>query len=110
MSIPVCLILLVHEVKHAGRGRLTSFLRQKLVVRLCHEGMRDPVCDAVDDMCLRSQGVKVKEVEVLPIPLSPTFMADRVDDFGLEASKAVYEALQDGGAVNATGYLVSDPR
>ena len=54
--------------------------------------------------------MKVTQVAVLPLPLTGSFMAERVDDFGVEASQAVFEALRDGGALNETGHLISDPR
>ena len=56
------------------------------------------------------QGVKVTQIAVPPLPLTESFMAERVDDFGQEQSLAVFEALRDGGALNETGFLISDPR
>lgn len=50
------------------------------------------------------------EAAVPPLALTPGFMAQRVDDFGQDQSHAVYDALRDGGALNETGYLISDPR
>lgn len=56
------------------------------------------------------QGVKVKEVAIAPLPLTPTFMTERVDFFGSEQSIAVFEALKEGGALDQSGFLITDPR
>lgn len=59
---------------------------------------------------LKTQGVKVKEVAIAPLPLTPTFMTERVDFFGSEQSIAVFEALKEGGALDQSGFLITDPR
>lgn len=56
------------------------------------------------------QGVNVLEVPVAPLPLTESFMSQRVDGWVAEQSRAVFEALRDGGALNDTGFLITDPR
>ena len=57
-----------------------------------------------------AQGVKVLEVEVQPLPLTGSFLAQRVEGFSVAQSQAVFQALRDGGALNETGHLFVDPR
>ena len=50
------------------------------------------------------------QVAVAPLPLSESFLAERVVGVDLEESQAVFEALRDGGALDGAGFLTSDPR
>ncbi|KAK9797360.1 hypothetical protein WJX73_002960 [Symbiochloris irregularis] len=59
---------------------------------------------------LKKQGVKTMQIIVQPTPLTPTFMAERVDGITLEQSKAVFEALREGDALDESGWLRADPR
>ncbi len=56
------------------------------------------------------QGVKVKEIKISPQPVTKTFLSDRIDDLDARTSAAVVEALTEAGLLDASGYLLADPR
>jgi len=47
---------------------------------------------------------------VRPRPLTPSFFAERSDAIDAAASAQIFEALRGARLLNATGYLVDDPR
>ncbi|KAK9836287.1 hypothetical protein WJX81_002164 [Elliptochloris bilobata] len=65
---------------------------------------------AADMAVLKKQGVWTDELVVQPRPLSPMFFSDRSDAVDAAASEKIYKALRDAKLLNATGYLVDDPR
>ena len=56
------------------------------------------------------QGVWTDELVVQPRPLTRTFFSDRSDAVDLKASELIFKALSKAKMLNATGYLVDDPR
>lgn len=56
------------------------------------------------------QGVWTDELVVQPRPLTRTFFSDRSDAVDLKASELIFKALSKAKLLNATGYLVDDPR
>ena len=56
------------------------------------------------------QGVWTDELVVQPRPLTRAFFSDRSDAVDLKASELIFKALSKAKMLNATGYLVDDPR
>ena len=56
------------------------------------------------------QGVWTDELVVQPRPLTRTFFSERSDAVDLKASELIFKALSKAKLLNATGYLVDDPR
>ncbi|BDA47549.1 hypothetical protein COCOBI_10-3970 [Coccomyxa sp. Obi] len=59
---------------------------------------------------LKSQGVYVKKVSVLPRPITPTFFSDRMASLDNATSAAIYHALQGAHMLDLQDMLVQDPR
>ena len=56
------------------------------------------------------QGVWTDELVVQPRPLTKTYFSDRSDAVDAKASELIFKALSKAKLLNATGYLVDDPR
>ena len=57
-----------------------------------------------------AQGAWTDELVVQPRPLTPTYFSDRSDAVDVKASEQVFKALSKAKLLNATGYLIEDPR
>ncbi|CAF2048497.1 unnamed protein product [Brassica rapa] len=59
---------------------------------------------------LRVEGVDAAEVECLDLPLSPGFLADRIEGLDRGVSAQVFEVLREKGFVDGKGYMKRDGR
>ncbi|KAJ0678036.1 putative alpha/Beta hydrolase [Helianthus annuus] len=59
---------------------------------------------------LRREGVDVAEVKCLELPLSPTFLADRVPGLDRRISEELFDMFKEKGFVDEKGYLGNDGR
>ena len=50
------------------------------------------------------------EKKLRPRAITAAFFSDRVDGISPAASKAIHQALKDAKLLNATGFLIEDPR
>lgn len=58
----------------------------------------------------RMQGALVNDIAVRPKPLHVSFFSERIPAISNETSSLMYAALLAEGCLNATGYLVDNPR
>ena len=56
------------------------------------------------------QGVRTNEVIVDPKNLSASFFSDRIADISADLSAEMYQSLAAEGCLNATGFLIDNPR
>ena len=61
-------------------------------------------------LCLGLQGVAAANISVSPVPVTPTFLSERIADLSKATSKAIHNALRDARLLDADGMLVKDPR
>ena len=61
-------------------------------------------------LCLDLQGVAAANISVSPMPVTPTFLSERIADLSKATSKAIHQALRDAGLLDADGMLLKDPR
>ncbi|CAN7062021.1 unnamed protein product [Brassica oleracea var. botrytis] len=59
---------------------------------------------------LRVEGVDAAEIECLDLPLSPGFLADRIEGFDRGVSAQVFGVLREKGFVDEKGYMKRDGR
>ena len=61
-------------------------------------------------LCPGLQGVAAANISVSPVPVTPTFLSERIADLSKATSKAIHNALRDAQLLDADGMLVKDPR
>ncbi|KAL4575538.1 hypothetical protein LXL04_022385 [Taraxacum kok-saghyz] len=59
---------------------------------------------------LKREGVDVAEIECMELPLTPSFLAERIPGFGLKISVELFNLFKEKGFVNKDGYLINDGR
>ncbi|KAE8686560.1 putative Protodermal factor 1.3 [Hibiscus syriacus] len=80
--------LFVHMPKDTGRKqKITKFMR-----------------------VLRNKGVDVAEIECMELPLSPTFLSDRIPSLDQIVSVRLFDLFKEKGFVNENGYMKQDGR
>ena len=61
-------------------------------------------------LCLGLQGVAAANISVSPVPVTPTFLSERIADLSKATSMAIHQALRDARLLDADGMLIKDPR
>ncbi|KAB2085411.1 hypothetical protein ES319_A05G397100v1 [Gossypium barbadense] len=59
---------------------------------------------------LRNKGVDVAEIECMELPLSPTFLSDRIPSLDQTISATLFNLFREKGFVNENGYMKRDGR
>lgn len=59
---------------------------------------------------LKEKGVDVGEIECLELPISPSFLADRIPGLGRRVSSKLFKVFQEKGFVDRKGYMKKDGR
>ncbi|GJU86263.1 hypothetical protein Tco_1293809 [Tanacetum coccineum] len=59
---------------------------------------------------MRREGVDVAEVECKELPLTPSFLAERIRGLDMKVSVELFNMFKEKGFVNKEGYLVNDGR
>ncbi|XVF16823.1 hypothetical protein REPUB_Repub10bG0065200 [Reevesia pubescens] len=59
---------------------------------------------------LRIKGINVEEIECMELPLSPTFLSDRIPGLDLIISARLFNLFRDKGFINENGYMKRDGR
>ncbi|XVE86273.1 hypothetical protein DITRI_Ditri18aG0022200 [Diplodiscus trichospermus] len=59
---------------------------------------------------LRNKGIDVAEIECMELPLSPTFLSDRIPGLDPTISARLFNLFREKGFVNTNGYMKRDGR
>ncbi|KAI3516915.1 hypothetical protein L1887_16060 [Cichorium endivia] len=59
---------------------------------------------------LRRKGVDVAEIECMELPLTPSFLSDRVPGLDLKISVELFDLFKEKGFINKNGFLIDDGR
>ncbi|CAN8279981.1 unnamed protein product [Cochlearia groenlandica] len=59
---------------------------------------------------LKTEGVDAAEIECFDLPLSSSFLSDRIHGLGLDVSAKVFKLFQDKGFVDEKGFMKRDGR
>ncbi|KAK8529957.1 hypothetical protein V6N12_060720 [Hibiscus sabdariffa] len=59
---------------------------------------------------LRNKGVEVAEIKCMELPLSPTFLSDRIPGLDQTVSARLFDLFKEKGFVDENGYMKQDGR
>lgn len=59
---------------------------------------------------LREKGIDVAEIKCMEVPLSPSFLADRIPGIDLSTSTKLFSLFQEKGFIDKSGYMRKDGR
>eukprot|EP00191_Tetraselmis_sp_GSL018_P020722 CAMPEP_0177593740 /NCGR_PEP_ID=MMETSP0419_2-20121207/9349_1 /TAXON_ID=582737 /ORGANISM="Tetraselmis sp., Strain GSL018" /LENGTH=379 /DNA_ID=CAMNT_0019084883 /DNA_START=75 /DNA_END=1214 /DNA_ORIENTATION=- len=59
---------------------------------------------------LHKEKVPAKELRVMPKPLTPSFLSERITSMPKDTSAAIYAVLREAGTIDERGFLREDPR
>jgi len=65
---------------------------------------------AMDVAEIRAQGGEAEEWRAEPLPITPTFFSERIDEIDAGTSVEIFAALRGGGLIDGGGLLLEDPR
>lgn len=93
-----------YRIEHsAGRYPPTLFVhmpRDKMTARAVKESIA----------VLNKHKIPVKEIQVHPSPLTPSYLSETTDELPMEQSKAIFKAFKESKIIDERGFLIHDPR